>query len=143
METNNLTTQEQIPVVTQGQPAVIVQEPRPVVTHEQRTVAGTTSPGNNEFARRIVVFLFGIVQAVIILRIVFLLLDARESNALVSVVLDISQVFIAPFEGLLHTNALTSGGAVLDVAAVVALIGWTIIEFIVIAAIGIFRREPA
>ena len=36
-----------------------------------------------------------------------------------------------------------SGGSVLDVAAVVAFVGWTIIEMIVIWAVGIFRREPA
>ena len=82
-------------------------------------------------------------QAVILLRIVFLMLDARESNGLVSGILDLSQVFVAPFEGILHTNALTSGGSTLDIAAIVALIGWTILEFLVIAAIGIFRREPA
>jgi hypothetical protein len=32
---------------------------------------------------------------------------------------------------------------VLDVAAVVALVGWTIVEMIVIWSLGIFRREPA
>ena len=89
------------------------------------------------------VLVFGLIQAVILLRIVFLLLDARESNALVSAVLNISQIFVAPFEGLLHTNALTSGGSIFDIAAIVALIGWTILEFLIIAAIGIFRREPA
>jgi len=105
--------------------------------------ATTTKPSGNETARRIVIFVFGIVQAVILLRIVFLMLDARESNGLVSGILDLSQVFVAPFEGILHTNALTSGGSTLDIAAIVALIGWTILEFLVIAAIGIFRREPA
>jgi hypothetical protein len=32
---------------------------------------------------------------------------------------------------------------VLDVAAVVALVGWTIIELIVIWSLAIFWREPA
>ena len=31
----------------------------------------------------------------------------------------------------------------LDVAAVVALVGWTIVELIVIWSLAIFRREPA
>ena len=67
------------------------------------------------------------------LRIVLLLLDAREGNALVRAILDISQVFVAPFEGILRTNALTAGGSVLDVAAVLALIGWTLLEMVVLA----------
>jgi len=110
---------------------------------ERTTMLTTTAPSRDETARRVVIFIFGIVQAFIGLRIVLLLLDARESNGLVSAILDISQVFVAPFEGILHTNALTSGGSTLDVAAIVALIGWTVVELIVLAAIAIFRREPA
>ncbi len=72
-----------------------------------------------------------------------LLLDAREANALVSAILNLSQVFVGPFEGILRTDALKSAGSVLDVAAIVAFVGWTIIELIIIWAVGIFRREPA
>jgi hypothetical protein len=108
-----------------------------------RTVVATRRPSGGEFARRGVVFLFGIVQALILLRIVLLLLDAREANGLVSGILNVSQVFVGPFDGVLHTNALQAGGSMFDIAAIVALIGWTILEFLVIAAIGIFRRDPA
>jgi hypothetical protein len=93
--------------------------------------------------RRIIVLLFGLIQIVIGLRIVLLLLDARTGNALVSGILDISKIFVAPFDGILNTNALSSGGSTLDVAAVVAFIGWSVLELIVIWAVGIFRREPA
>jgi hypothetical protein len=93
--------------------------------------------------RRIIVLLFGLIQIVIGLRIVLLLLDARTGNALVSGILDISKIFVAPFDGILNSNALTAGGSTLDVAAVVAFVGWTILELIVLWAVGIFRREPA
>ena len=93
--------------------------------------------------RRIIALLFGLIQIVIGLRIVLLLLDARTGNALVSGILDISKIFVAPFEGILNTNALTSGGSMLDVAAVVAFVGWSLLELIVIWALGIFQREPA
>jgi hypothetical protein len=86
---------------------------------------------------------FGLIQIVIGARIVLLLLDARESNALVAGILDVSQVFVAPFEGILRTDSLSRAGSVLDIAAIVAFVGWTIIELIVLWAIGIFRREPA
>ena len=36
-----------------------------------------------------------------------------------------------------------SQGSVLDVAAIVALIGWTLIEMLILAAIRIFARRPA
>jgi hypothetical protein len=102
-----------------------------------------SGPGGSEMARRIIVLLFGLIQIVIGLRIILLLLDARTGNALVSGILDVSKIFVAPFDGILNTNALSSGGSTLDVAAVVAFVGWSVLEMIVIWAIGIFRREPA
>jgi hypothetical protein len=100
-------------------------------------------PSNNETARRIVVLVFGLIQIVLGLRIVLLLLDAREGNLLVSIVTGVGGVLAAPFQGILRISAVSSGGSVLDVAAVVALVGWTIIELIAIWSLGIFRREQA
>ena len=102
----------------------------------------TRTPSGGELARRVVVLLFGIIQVLIILRMVLLLLNAREGNDLVSAILNTSQIFVGPFEGMLNTNALHAGGSVLDVAAVLALVGWTVLEAIILAAVGIFRREP-
>ena len=103
----------------------------------------TTSPGGAELGRRVVVLLFGLIQVAIILRIVLLVLDAREGNGLVSGILNFSQFFVGPFDGILKTNALTSGGSILDLAAIVALVGWTVLEFIVLWVVGVFRRESA
>jgi hypothetical protein len=93
-----------------------------------------------ELARRIVALVFGLVQAVILLRIVLLLLDARTGNALVAAILELSRPLVAPFEGVLNTNALSVGGSILDVAAIVAVIGWTLIELLAFALINVFRR---
>ena len=140
-----MTTSEHTTVVdestTQQADGSVLDEP--TVTQQRSTVVTTPGPSGGEFARRAVVFLFGIVQGVILLRIVFLLLDARESNGIVSGILNVSQVFVGPFDGILHTNALTAGGSILDIAAIVAIVGWTVLELVVIAGIGIFRREPA
>ena len=85
-------------VVTTQEPTATGQAT--VQTDSRRTT--TSGPGGAELARRIVVLVFGLIQIVIGARIVLLLLDAREANALVSAVLDISQVFVAPFEGILR-----------------------------------------
>jgi hypothetical protein len=120
----------------------------PIVTAAQETVRTESrritpaSPPATEMTRRIVVFVFGLIQLVIVLRIVLLLLDAREANGLVSGILNVSQVFVAPFDGILRTNNLHAAGSVFDIAAIVALVGWTIVELIVIWVLGIFRREP-
>ena len=110
------------------------------VVVEQRT--STVSPSGGEVARRVIALIFGLIQAVIVLRIVLLLLDAREGNDLVAFILNTSQLFVAPFEGIFRTNALASGGSILDIAAIAALVGWTILEAIAFWIVNIFRREP-
>lgn len=133
----------------------IEQIDRTVVTHEPAAIAGPetvrtdsrrtflSSPGNSEMSRRIITLVFGLIQIVIGARVVLLLLDAREANGLVSGILSISQLFVGPFEGILRTDALRAAGSVLDITAIVAFVGWTLLELIVFWAIGIFRREPA
>jgi hypothetical protein len=61
----------------------------------------------------------------------------------VSGILNLSHLFVAPFDGILRTNSLNTAGSVLDVAAVLAFVGWTVVELIVIWVLAIFRREPA
>jgi hypothetical protein len=100
------------------------------------------SPSGGEMIRRVVVLIFGIIQVFIGLRIVLLLLNAREGNDLVAFILNVSQVFVTPFEGIFRTDALHSAGSILDIAAIAALVGWTILEAVVLWAVNVMRREP-
>jgi hypothetical protein len=113
-----------------------------------RRVASTdgrraTQVSGPEFGRRILILVFGLIQAVIGLRIVLLLVDVRGPNHLVSGVLDLSQTLVGPFEALLRADALHATGAYLDLAGILALIGWTILEVVVLRAIRTLGREPA
>jgi hypothetical protein len=112
-------------------------------TSTQSSHVSATGPGGSEMIRRVVMLIFGLIQIVIGLRFVFLLLNAREANGIVSGILNLSQPFVAPFEGILRTNGLASHGNFFDVTAIVAIVGWTILELIVIWAVGIFRRQQA
>ena len=126
-------------VVTQDPPATPARETVRTDTHH----VSATSPGGSEMTRRVVILVFGLIQLVIGLRWVLLLLDAREANGLVSGILNVSQLFVAPFEGILRTDALHSAGSTFDVTAIVALVGWTILEMVVLWAVGIFRGRQA
>lgn len=115
--------------------------PGSVAVSSRRTAR--TGPGAAERIRRVVVLMFGLVQIVIGLRFVLLLMDARATNGIVSGIVNLSGLFVAPFEGILRTNTINSAGSVFDVTAIVAFAGWTVLELIVIWAVAIFRREPA
>ena len=116
-------------------------EPGSVRTESRRI--SSSGPGASEQTRRIVVLLFGLIQIVIAVRFILLLLDAREANGIVSGILSLSQIFVAPFDGILRTDSLHASGSILDITAIVAFVGWTVVEVVVIWAVGIFRRQRA
>jgi len=100
-------------------------------------------PGGATVAARIVTFAFGILQALLILRIVLLLLIANPGNGIVDAIFSITQPFVDPFIGMFSLDRVTAGRSVLDVAAVVALVAWTLLEAVILAALRIFSRRPA
>lgn len=134
-----MTYQRRVVTRTDEDPAYVAPSTRTNEVVERTDV----SPSGGEMLRRIVVLIFGIIQTFIVLRIVLLLLNAREGNDIVAFILNVSQIFVAPFIGIFNQDALTQGGSVLDIAAIVALIGWTILEAIVLWAVNVLRREPA
>jgi uncharacterized protein YggT (Ycf19 family) len=99
--------------------------------------------GLTTFAR-LVTFLFGVLQAALILRIILLLLVANTGNDVVSLILTITDPFVEPFRGMFAIDRVTADqGSRFDVAALVALIGWTLVEALILAALRIFARRPA
>jgi hypothetical protein len=119
--------------------------PAPAASSTVRTTSSeyvAPGPGGATFAARIVTFIFGILQALLILRIILLLLVANRGNDIVQFVMGITQPFVDPFLGMFALNRVTADqGSVFDVAALVALIGWTLIEALILAGIRIFSRR--
>jgi uncharacterized protein YggT (Ycf19 family) len=101
-----------------------------------------TGPSGLYYARRIVSLLFGILATLLALRIVLLLLVANETNDIVNFVYNITEPFVAPFRGMFQFDAVTpGGGSVFDVAALVALIGWTLIYVLIMAILRLADRR--
>lgn len=103
----------------------------------------THRPNPVRTIERVVIFIFGVVQALLVMRIVLLLLAAREANPIVELVYDLSELFVAPFRGMFALDSVPAGQSALDVAAIVALIGWTIVELLILALLRIFRPSAA
>ena len=143
-----MTYERQVVTRTDEDPAVVATDgttyvaPAGTTRTNQVVERAEVRPSGGEMLRRVVVLIFGIIQVFIILRIGLLLLNAREGNDLVSFILNTSQLFVAPFVGIFNNDALKAGGSVLDIAAIAALIGWTLLEAIVIWAVNLMRREP-
>ena len=113
-------------------------EERPVDdVHSHSTVSYEPSPTG--MISRLIVWIFGIVQLLLVLRIVLLLLAAREGNPLVQFIYDVSDLLVAPFRGILGLDQVAAGATALDIAAIVALVGWTVVELILLGLVRVFR----
>ena len=132
-----MTYERRVVTRTDADPAVA-----PATATNQVVERTDVSPSGGEMLRRVVTLIFGIIQSFIVLRIVLLLLNAREGNDIVAFILNVSQIFVAPFIGIFNQDALAAGGSVLDIAAIAALVGWTVLEMIIIWGANVLRREP-
>ena len=101
-----------------------------------------TAPGPLYYARRVISLLFGILAVLIAIRILLLLLVANQTNAIVDFVYGITEPFVAPFRGIFaFDHVAPGGGSVLDVAALVALIGWLLIYLLLMAILRLGDRN--
>ena len=114
-----------------------VEEPAVDDVHTHSSVTHAPSPLG--MIERLLVWIFGLVQLLIVLRIVMLLLAARDANPIVSFVYDVSDLLVVPFRGILGINQIAAGQTALDVAAIVAIVGWTVLELVILGLVRIFR----
>ncbi len=120
----------------------------PVVTEPRATAVRTTEryestgPGGAAVLARFVKFLFGVLQAALILRIILLLLVANPGNDVVQLILSITDPLVEPFRGMFQLDRVRADqGSVLDIAAIVALVGWTLVELLILALLRVFDRR--
>lgn len=103
--------------------------------------AVATRPTATEMLRRGAIVCFGVIQLVIALRVLLLLVGAREAAPAVAWIMNVSGALISPFEGILRHNTLALSSSVLDLTAVVAFVGWTLVEVVVLAILGVLGGE--
>jgi uncharacterized protein YggT (Ycf19 family) len=112
------------------------------VTTEREVV--TRGPSAGEMARRAVMLAFGVLQALLILRLILLVLIANRSNDLVQFILGVTDPFVEPFRGMFALDRVSGGqGSILDIAAIVALVGWTLVESLVVAVLSLGSRRDS
>ena len=121
----------------------VVQQPvvqQPVVREVADPVVPAMSPVDT--IRRLVWLVFGVLQALIVLRFVLLLLGANEGNDIVAFVIGVTDPFVEPFRGMFSLDSVSgASGSVLDVAALVALVAWTLVEALVLGIVGLADRR--
>ncbi|HLY35764.1 MAG TPA: YggT family protein [Candidatus Limnocylindria bacterium] len=100
-------------------------------------------PGPLTVARRALDTIFGIIEILLLLRVLLLALGANSGNALVDGIYSITEPLVAPFIGVFNINHVhPTGNSTIDVAALVAVVGWALIGLLVDAIFRIADRRP-
>ncbi len=103
-----------------------------------------TGPTALTMVRRIVGLIFGVLIGLIVLRVILLLLGANADNGIVDTIYGLSEPLVAPFRGIFALNRVSpTGNSTLDIAALVAIVGWLLIYLVVFAILKIPDRTAA
>lgn len=105
--------------------------------HEVREPVGV-SPA--VVAARAIYFIFGVIEAFIVLRMVLLLLAANQSNAFVDFIYSISSIFVAPFFGIFGYTP-TYGASVFEISSLVAIIVYALVCWGLVTLVTIGSRD--
>jgi len=91
---------------------------------------------------RVVMFVFGVIELLILVRFVLLLVGANTQSGFVQWIHQISGVFMAPFNAIFGTQ--TINGAVFEWSALVAIVVYAVIAWLIVALICALtpRRGP-
>ena len=78
-------------------------------------------------AKQIIYFLFGAIEALLVVRFILLLLGANEASGFVRLIYGLSRPFVAPFQGIFGEPTL--GASVIEWASLVGIIVYALIAY--------------
>jgi hypothetical protein len=87
---------------------------------------------------QVIFAIVGIIDLLLLLRIMFLLLGANQVG-IVRFIIDLTRIFVAPFTGIFSSPS--SGSSYLDVASIVAIVIYLVFGFIVATIVNLFSRK--
>jgi hypothetical protein len=99
-----------------------------------------TSPNPLGFIGQIIWFITGVIVAALLVRFGFALLGANTDNALVSFVYDFSEVFVAPFRGILQIGEFQAGISRFEFETLIAVAFYSLIGYAVTRLFSIGRN---
>jgi uncharacterized protein YggT (Ycf19 family) len=114
----------------------MTEAPPPVVSvTEYATAPGYRLDPSPSRSLRVAWFLLGLLEALLALRFVLALLGANPGNDFAAAVYGVTGPFVAPFRTLFPTPA--SGGAVLEVHTLVAVLVFFLVWWVAVKMIGV------
>lgn len=105
--------------------------------------AVTTTSGDYPIAKagQIVWFFIGAINLLLALRMVLALLGANPANAFADFIYSLSNVFVAPFRGLLQVGTIELGVSRFEVETLVAIIVYALLGWGIVKLLSLGRKD--
>jgi uncharacterized protein YggT (Ycf19 family) len=121
---------------------VVVQDPATGSSQVSQTTQQVASPAEVKVARadkknQVVWYVIGLINVLLILRVVFLLLNAKDVG-FASLLYAVTDPFVSLFSGIFQ--APTAGGAYFDTAAILAIVVLSLLGWGISALIDVMHR---
>ncbi len=114
-------------------------QPEPV--YPDRRVRPPASPNWGTWrAANFVYIVFGIIEALILIRFVLKLLAANPDAGFSNFMYNVTAPLVAPFQGVFPTPA--SHGSVLEIASLLAIVVYALISWAIVRLIELAQRPP-
>jgi hypothetical protein len=115
--------------VRAGDPTVNVNQPTSAY-QPAPTYAPVVGPTATQLAvwraQRIIYYIFGVIEAIILIRFILKLLAANTGSAFTQIVYNVSWVFVFPFNGVVPN--FSSGGTVFEWFSLIALVVYALVS---------------
>ncbi len=85
---------------------------------------------------------FGILISLLLLRVVLSLIGANEANAFASFIYGLTDLFVAPFRGLLQTGEFQAGVSRFEFETLVAALVYTLLGWGITAGVNLAKKNP-
>jgi len=98
---------------------------------------------NSAIARvvNIVYYLFGIVEVILVVRVLLHLVAANSANGFANIIDTISYPFVALFATLVQ-NPILGANSVLEITTIIAMVAWAIVAWMVARLIWLVLSRP-
>ena len=106
---------------------------------ERQSVATSESISSKTIIARVIWFIAGFILVFLILRVVLMLLGAKQTSGFVDFIYSVSGFLAAPFYGIFARPAY--GNSVLDSASLVAIIVYTLIAWGIVKLVALTTAE--
>jgi hypothetical protein len=113
---------------------------------EEKITPVKVAATSTQTAGRFIYYLLGVLEFLLVFRLIFKLAGASQGSAFVSVIYSISRVFILPFSGIFRSATATGveTTAVFEPATLVAIVVYALLAWGLVALVRILsgEREP-